>query len=677
MARAPLAATAGNQGGGMQSSGNGSFVRARRSVLAAFTSSAVVVAVIALASPAQATTITVNCSSQNLQTKINAAPAGATLLIKGTCIGNFLVNKVLTLKGNPSATLDGNDSGTTLTAPTTHTVHLIALTITGGAAIAGAGINRQGSGHKPLTLNGVTVEGNLASGPSVAEGGGIFANNGPVTLTNSHVVDNRASVSSSSGSATAVAGGMASNGPVTLVGSTVSSNRAVASSSVGSAVAVGGGLIGGTANVKFVMMSSHVDDNRATSIAATSATSVNGGLAWSTGGDLVVQSSTVSGNLATATTTAGTDAAVAVTGGFAATFDVGTVAGLRMAGNQATATSSGGNATAVAGGFNASAGTKLTMTGARITGTRVTATGAGTATAVNGGLESSGRLILRSSVVSTSTVRTDSGTGAATSVSAGLSQSGPLSMTKTTIDQNHLIARSDSSNAVAVSAGMSAGDQANITASTISRNTIQATATGSSTAQAQAAGIRLSGSPPIKVTNSTVASNIARAESSAATGTAISIGGGIDSTADSLLLTNATLARNLVGGVGATKTFRGGGLAVEGGTTTLKATILALNTAPAAGGPNCFGPVASAGNNVLGTTAGCTFAHKPTDKLNRNPQLGALANNGGPTLTLALLNGSPALNVIAPAACAVSTDQRGVHRPQGPRCDVGSYERKV
>ncbi|MFL5797081.1 MAG: choice-of-anchor Q domain-containing protein [Actinomycetota bacterium] len=57
--------------------------------------------------------------------------------------------------------------------------------------------------------------------------------------------------------------------------------------------------------------------------------------------------------------------------------------------------------------------------------------------------------------------------------------------------------------------------------------------------------------------------------------------------------------------------------------------------------------------------------------------MGALADNGGPTLTLALLTGSPALNVIPPVSCAVTVDQRGVHRPQGLRCDVGSFERQV
>ena len=122
---------------------------------------------------------------------------------------------------------------------------------------------------------------------------------------------------------------------------------------------------------------------------------------------------------------------------------------------------------------------------------------------------------------------------------------------------------------------------------------------------------------------------------------------------------------------------RGTVMAVASGTTLLEATILGLDTAPSVGGPNCYGTVKSNGYNVLGTTAGCTFLHKPSDKLNVNPKLGALANNGGPTLTLALLGGSPAIDRIPPVACAVHADQRGVHRPQGPRCDTGSFELHV
>jgi hypothetical protein len=63
--------------------------------------------------------------------------------------------------------------------------------------------------------------------------------------------------------------------------------------------------------------------------------------------------------------------------------------------------------------------------------------------------------------------------------------------------------------------------------------------------------------------------------------------------------------------------------------------------------------------------------------------LGALGNNGGPTQTMALKNGSPALDAGNPAGCRdfagnlLRTDQRGLPRPGGAErtgCDMGAYE---
>jgi hypothetical protein len=53
--------------------------------------------------------------------------------------------------------------------------------------------------------------------------------------------------------------------------------------------------------------------------------------------------------------------------------------------------------------------------------------------------------------------------------------------------------------------------------------------------------------------------------------------------------------------------------------------------------------------------------------------LSALASNGGPTQTMALLADSPAINTGSDASCP-SADQRGVSRPQGSHCDMGAYE---
>ena len=108
---------------------------------------------------------------------------------------------------------------------------------------------------------------------------------------------------------------------------------------------------------------------------------------------------------------------------------------------------------------------------------------------------------------------------------------------------------------------------------------------------------------------------------------------------------------------------------------TLKATVLANNTAIF--GPDCSNGPVSAGHNLIRDTSNCSFIQKSSDKVGVDPKLGSLKGNGGPTQTIAIALSSPARDAIPKAACAVPKDQRGVHRPQGPRCDIGAYERKV
>jgi CSLREA domain-containing protein len=59
--------------------------------------------------------------------------------------------------------------------------------------------------------------------------------------------------------------------------------------------------------------------------------------------------------------------------------------------------------------------------------------------------------------------------------------------------------------------------------------------------------------------------------------------------------------------------------------------------------------------------------------LSGDPALAALGDNGGPTLTHALMAGSPAIDAADPDYC-VPTDQRGMPRPQGAICDIGAFE---
>ena len=86
---------------------------------------------------------------------------------------------------------------------------------------------------------------------------------------------------------------------------------------------------------------------------------------------------------------------------------------------------------------------------------------------------------------------------------------------------------------------------------------------------------------------------------------------------------------------------------------------------------NNFGIITDAGHN-LSSDGSCAFTNTGSVN-NTDPKLGPLADNGGPTWTMALLPGSPAIGA-ADSAGAPPTDQRGVVRPQGPGVDIGAFE---
>jgi CSLREA domain-containing protein len=91
---------------------------------------------------------------------------------------------------------------------------------------------------------------------------------------------------------------------------------------------------------------------------------------------------------------------------------------------------------------------------------------------------------------------------------------------------------------------------------------------------------------------------------------------------------------------------------------------------------NCYlfeAQMFSFGNNLESDTS-CAFT-EPGDIQNGNAGLGALANNGGPTNTMALQDGSQALDSANNEDCP-ATDQRGVTRPQNVICDIGAYEKE-
>jgi hypothetical protein len=198
---------------------------------------------------------------------------------------------------------------------------------------------------------------------------------------------------------------------------------------------------------------------------------------------------------------------------------------------------------------------------------------------------------------------------------------------------------------------------------------------------------------PLTITNSTLSNNSAVR------------GGGIynNNGKGSLTITNSTLSGNsAIGAGGGINNF---------GTANISFTTLSGNSASANGGGGVFvestailniknsivanstsgGDCSNAGTfNATGvnfTTNGTCPGFTVVTPAQLN--LGPLQNNGGPTQTHALLGGSVAIDaapdctdvfgnpdrpkVGAPTA-VVTTDQRGVSRPQGSACDVGAYE---
>jgi hypothetical protein len=125
----------------------------------------------------------------------------------------------------------------------------------------------------------------------------------------------------------------------------------------------------------------------------------------------------------------------------------------------------------------------------------------------------------------------------------------------------------------------------------------------------------------------------------------------------------------------------GGGGILDWGTLNLTNTIVAGNTAGT--GPDIDGAVATADHNLVGDATGASgIVNGVNGNIvggNGHPvinaDLGPLQNNGGPTETMALLAGSPAIGH-ADNSKATATDQRGVTRVDEPgeTTDIGAFE---
>ncbi len=174
-------------------------------------------------------------------------------------------------------------------------------------------------------------------------------------------------------------------------------------------------------------------------------------------------------------------------------------------------------------------------------------------------------------------------------------------------------------------------------------------------------GIFAASGAEVTVVNSTVANN----ESA-------DVGAGIYAGDGSVVTLNAvTVARNDAGN-------DGGGLYLQGpgGQMQVDNSLIALNTVPGGGfvGADCFNeqdPFESGGHNLLSTDDNCSGFDGPGDAVQANPRIGQLKRNGGPTETVALKNGSPAIGKAGNDA--PGKDQRGRERDNQP--DIGAFER--
>jgi hypothetical protein len=109
-----------------------------------------------------------------------------------------------------------------------------------------------------------------------------------------------------------------------------------------------------------------------------------------------------------------------------------------------------------------------------------------------------------------------------------------------------------------------------------------------------------------------------------------------------------------------------------GGIFSASGSLQALNTILASlSGSNVFGVITDGGGNIS-SDGSCDFSALGSLN-NTDPVLGSLGDYGGPTPTMPLLAGSPAIDRAISAFCP-STDQRGVARPTGAGCDIGAFE---
>jgi hypothetical protein len=349
--------------------------------------------------------------------------------------------------------------------------------------------------------------------------------------------------------------------------------------------------------------------------------------------------------------------------------------------------------TAFGGGIYAQK-TNLTLRDVTLTHNTVNANGAaGNAggTSFGGAIFSQRQLTLIDSRVTDNTATSigGSGKGGGSAFGGGIFSQGSLTIQNSTLSGNRALAMGGSGPVNAGQAGGSAyggglfsqqvaAPAGAMTGITVSGNVADASGGPGGTAGTVYGGgvFQQTGSVTMSLIDSTVAANVSRSSGSASG--SVSAGGFFAqaSTSGSINLLSDTISGNRA--EPATSTIGGGNLFMEGPINAGN-TIVSGGAGPP-GTENCKGGATSLGFN-LDSLDQCGF-HFTGDQVNKDPLLGPLQDNGGPTQTLAPAVASPVVD--QGTNLGPTSDQRGVVRPidlptianapSGDGSDIGAVE---
>jgi hypothetical protein len=487
----------------------------------------------------------------------------------------------------------------------------------------------------------------------------------------------------------------------------------------GTTDALGGGILnnGGTVRLDNVVVQSNVARGGDAAALAAAGHNARGGGVYSNGGALTLVGATIANNQATGGRggdhtggAPGGDGGSAGSGGLYATGGSLDISHSRIASNGATGGQGGdgyltvnSRGTYYTGGGNGGPGQggglyvnggSFTIATSTIDSNQATGGSGGLGnhngtTSQGGGIYNQGTLTVSNSILS----------GNSAGAGGGIDNQGTLGVSDSIVSGNYASGFSGSGG------GINNGGTATISNSTLSSNTASF-----------GGGIENNQSHTLTISNSTLSDNHARqgggienglgavtiSNSTLSGNFAISTGGGIDNEG-TLTVSNSTLSSNFGGNGGgiwtaytypvtlanvtlaANRANGGGGLYVAQGSPVLHDTLVAGNFRGATGTnrDDVFGALNRGGDyNLIGDGTGMSglrngvrgnlvgSAYAPID-----PLLGPLQDNGGPTQTMALLAGSPAIDAGDPNYTGPPfTDQRGFARVYNGRIDIGAFE---